>query len=114
MCKECGCMRTPDDEMPTLDLSYLWQDGQFYWDRGDGHNVPLHELSDEFVETEIHFLVGALRRYEDTYDEAADVLEFFPDPYRAALLNGINQVASIMFEFLTDSHRRQAEAGYVR
>lgn len=107
MCQECGCFSMVDDEMPVLDMSYLWQDGQFYWDRGDGHNVPIHELSDEFIEAEIHFLADALRRYKDTYDEAEDVFEVFPDPYKAALLNSMDQVAAIVLEFLKDSHRRQ-------
>ncbi len=110
MCQECGCMKTPELTMPMLDMSHLWQDGTFYWDRGDGENVPIQDLPDVEVMRAIHFLKDVIKRFKDTYDEAVDVMEFFPDNHRASLLNSMEQSANIMFEFLQESHRRQRKA----
>ncbi len=107
MCQECGCTAPPDDMMPMLDMSHLWQDGQFYWAGEDGENKPVQELSDEDVERGVEFSHIVLRRYKETYDEAMDIMEFFPDNHRAALLNGMDWTAQILFALLNEAHRRE-------
>ena len=110
MCQECGCMKPSPIVMPMLDMSYLWQDGQFYWDDGDGENVPIQEISDAELMRGCHFINSVLLKYNDTYKEAVDTMEVFPDFYKASMLNSMEQTANIMFELLEETHRRQRKA----
>lgn len=107
MC-DCGCATPdPNDMLPVLDLSHLWQDGKFYWDRGDGQNALLQDLSLEVLMGGSDFISRILRGYKDIWDEALDVLDVFPDVHRATLLNRMEQMCNILIEFLSEERRRK-------
>ncbi len=95
-----------DDVMLMLDMSCLWQDGTFYWDRGDGQNTPIQELSEQQLWSNHVHLHRMLAGAKDDYDEAKDTLEVFPDGTRAAWLNFMEQVMLIIGEFNKEIARR--------